>query len=222
MSLAQKDADEPSGAVDLKELAEADALGFRSGWIAKAYDLFSQNGWIQGSRSIGEDIDEGQVAFLTGSGLEVAEQRGFRSVLRSEPSYLALEGTGAPHLLETGGPLLVEGFPASDRFVKLDDNNPDVASARIALNNLVTELTLRAPNDLFATAETRMAVVSELRTFGDLLKQPLVRAQEIANAINNNSTIKWLSISALGGAVGNYATDILNILARIISPIIGL
>ena len=112
-------------------------------------------------------------------------------------------------------------IPASDRFVRLDDNAQIRDEAVKALDELVDALNHKAPNDLFARAEDRLAVVSEVRSLSDQLKAPVIRAQVIAQAMADKGLLKWLALATAAGPVGDAATAVLTFLARLASVVIS-
>ncbi len=106
-------------------------------------------------------------------------------------------------------------IPAADRFVNLNHNTTDRDTAVSAFETLADALMTQAPNDLFATADQRLLVVSELRYTVGLLRLPEIRVGRLAAC---SPLLVWLADRAAGGVIGDLAMAALKALA----PLIGL
>ena len=110
-------------------------------------------------------------------------------------------------------------IPASDRYVRADDNLLDKENALKSLDLLVEAIKAQPPNDVFANYEQRMAVLSEVVAIRQIVIEPYIRLETITNAIRENGALRWLVAAAAAGTIGNYATDVINALLKIAATV---
>lgn len=96
-------------------------------------------------------------------------------------------------------------IPASDRFVTLDHNAPAYADAVAKIAELTQAV--RGANDLFANADDRLAVLSEIEGIGAMLRQKVVRVGAVAQLARQEGTLAYLA--AKTGVIGNAAYDLI-------------
>jgi len=116
IELAKADQSAGGEYFDLKTLAENAGLSYQEGWVRKAGNSFKDYGLINDAFSLGGGADGNMDASLSAEGLELAEELMENRVflVKEEPS-----------------------IPASDRVVKLSDNEYNEASQ--ALTQIIEE-----------------------------------------------------------------------------------
>jgi hypothetical protein len=216
IALADRDSREPGNVTDLEDLAKSTVPFFQAGWVRKAHDVFSQSGWISGSKTIGETIDAGQLAFLTGLGLQEAERLGFRATpsaaepinLEHAPPLIVPTIVALPvapiRIFDEPAAIVMDQVPASDRIVRLDDNAPGRADAIEALEK-IEALLVSGSNDLALTADERMVVLSEISPLRQRLESKIVRIGEFVMAVSKGAPLVWLADKMVGTIVGSLA-----------------
>lgn len=105
-------------------------------------------------------------------------------------------------------------IPAADRFVTRSDNAPLFEEAEQQLEALTEAV--RTANDLKVTADQRMAIIREVEGIRDLVRQPVIRARAIYDAVRENSLLKWLAVAAGAGVVGDKAVAAVNALLALV------
>ena len=116
--------------------------------------------------------------------------------------------------LDPGSSVEAVSIPAADRFVTRSDNAPLFERAEQELEALTEAV--RTANDLRVTADQRLAIIREVEGIRDLVRQPAVRARAIYDAVSENSLLKWLTVAAGAGVVGEKATAAVNALLALV------
>lgn len=137
-----------------------------------------------------------------------------------EPEFIKVSGEPYWELTEAGlsywqGAPDPIGIPASDRFVTLDHNQPEVQAARAAVNDLVERV--EGANDLFANDEDRLVAIREVKSLRDALAAPRQRLAALWQATQESSVISFIAREAAGGVVGEVALKVLAAVAALIA-----
>ncbi|MBY0338585.1 MAG: hypothetical protein K2X11_18365 [Acetobacteraceae bacterium] len=82
-------------------------------------------------------------------------------------------------------------IPASDRLVRLDDNDPNRTTAVEGIEKIEHALTTGA-NDLPLDAEERRVAADELKSLRSRLQRGWIRAGELSHAVTKGSVVVWL------------------------------
>jgi hypothetical protein len=114
------------------------------------------------------------------------------------------------------GPTWEEEVPAADRFVPLDHNSQAYKEADEALEQLAEELD--GKNDLFANAEERLAVVSEVKSIQTALAGHSIRAVTVAAITRGSGTLSWLTTEAFSGSIRALATKAIEYFWKYVWP----
>lgn len=94
--------------------------------------------------------------------------------------------------------------PAAGRVVPINHNTSEVREVKATLDTLIAGI--RGVNDLFADADEKLAIESELRDLREAMEGPTVRLRRMYDAVQTNGVIKWLADKAGGGIVSAAAT----------------
>jgi hypothetical protein len=109
-------------------------------------------------------------------------------------------------------------IPASDRFVSIGDNQPQVASAKAALDELSSAV--RHPRDtnvpLTADPEDQILLSKEIDYIKEIVSQPRIHIFALWDSTKNNSTLKWLMEQGISGVVRELAVKAFNHLDALI------
>ena len=106
-----------------------------------------------------------------------------------------------------------EEIPASDRFVSLNHNAPEYTEAREAFDSLANAVD--GANDLFADANEKMAVLSEIRFLKENIEKPSVRIAQFWQAINRPGILAWLAEQTSSAIVRDGAVKLVSEIAKI-------
>jgi hypothetical protein len=112
--------------------------------------------------------------------------------------------------------LFTDPIPAADRFVAIDHNSPAFVQADEALDMLANAV--RGSNDLFASADERLAVASEVTGLREAIRATAVRVAAVVSAIKENGVIAFLAREATTAAIRALATKAIELLWALISP----
>lgn len=107
-------------------------------------------------------------------------------------------------------------IPAADRFVPINHNSPDYREAQETLERL--EEVLTGANDLFANAEERLAVVSEVQGIRAALNGRSIRASTVAAITRSSGTLSWLATEAFSGTIRALASKAVEYFVRYVFP----
>jgi hypothetical protein len=196
IALADAEARAPAKFLDPEAVAIDAGLAYVSGWVTKAVRHFENKGWVRSfKRTLGGGVDGGHSVEMTASGLLEAEE--LRARLTAENAQASSANV-----------------PAADRFVSQSDNEAAFTEAAQRLTALVDAV--RGANDLFADADERLAVESELEGIQRLLSGPKVRAAAIWEVVTGNGVVRWLANHAVGGVVAALAVTAAGALAKVV------
>ena len=113
-------------------------------------------------------------------------------------------------------PLSTDPIPAADRFVAIDHNSPAFVQADEALDTLANAV--RGSNDLFANADERLAVASEVTGLREAIRAKAVRIAAVVSAIKDNGVIAFLARESTSAAIRFLATKAIELLWALIRP----
>lgn len=107
--------------------------------------------------------------------------------------------------------------PAADRFVRLDDNAPELTEAKTVMEDLVREVS--TSNSLTLARDERRAIVLEISTLLAMLCERTIRLGQLQFAIAHDGVLNYLKTNfkdhAIAGLVGKLVELILVYLAKI-------
>jgi hypothetical protein len=110
----------------------------------------------------------------------------------------------AHRIFSEGSATFRDDIPAADRFVSIGDNQPDVTSAKAALDELSDAI--RKTNDPLTThPEDRIQLSKEVDAIKALISQPRIHVAALYDAVNSSSTLKFLVRQAAAGIVQRAA-----------------
>ena len=108
--------------------------------------------------------------------------------------------------------------PASDRFVSIGDNQPEVSQAIEALDEL--SAAIRHPRDtnvsLTADPDDRIILSKEIDAIKELIGQRRIHISALWDSTKSNSTLKWLMEQSISGVVRELAVKAFNHLDTLI------
>jgi hypothetical protein len=184
--------------------------------IESYYDSLSIPPYAYSLTSRGLIFAEGIVDDSKGDLLEAI--RGFRSQFGlSIINMIGLKPNGEP--FEDGTGLLggsQQTIPAANRFVSRSDNEEAFNEVVTALEGVAEAVSQERSNSLFACSEHRLYVVSEIGGIAYAMRTGVARVRDLWDAIEPNNILRWLSKQAVGGVVGNYASDAIKAIIRLL------
>jgi hypothetical protein len=124
---------------------------------------------------------------------------------------LALYRSAPPFPVESSNPLI--DIPASDRFVPVNHNSPDLQEALSKLEDI--ENRVSKSNELTANREERLAIIREVSDIRKSLKEPLVRLASIWAATTSSGILLWLAKHGGDAALNALATEAIDLLVKI-------
>lgn len=193
--------------------------------IAKHFDTYDSDGRLFESSiqdlkvySVNLGIVRAGISWLCGKGYLVdSAKNGAGGIYTLSDAgavtvYNMITSADQPRAAEKGSlPDLTHLIPASDRVVKLTDNQFEDLDVKLAeLSEAV-----RCRNDLFADADQRLCVLSELDHFRSQISSRLLRPASAWAITYASGALGWLARTAGGGVVGNLATDLIKRLWQI-------
>ena len=184
----------------------------KANWIDRAVAGFTQSGMSTDMRTMASDLQH--EVWLNAHGIKQAElllNRGIKPVVGRSPILITSNNTLSEISLSSEG--LVEEYtliPASDRIVRLTDNQPEATNARLALSNLDKQLD--TANDIggFSSEE-----IEEAKREVWLLQQELNREAIRVDWIESiaKACLKWIAVKSAEQIVGTLAIAALAALA---------
>lgn len=191
-------------AVESGLIARSYNLKFGPNWIVRVVEGAIKHGWMAGSVNAGGD--EYQVIYLTGAGMVEAERLIGQGVevawhgVTIEGEVTTIDNTNNSY----------DRVPASDRVVRITDNQIEAANAKSALSNLYS--CLREANDIggFSPEE-----IEEARREVWLLEQELLQEVVRIDWIEPlaKACLQWIAVKAAEQIVGALAIAALTALA---------
>ena len=136
-----------------------------------------------------------------------------------------LRGKGEPYwelteealeLLQAASP---ENVPASDRFVSLNHNQPEVQEAQMALHELAEAV--RGANGLFANPDDRLFVLSEVEALRASLGGARAHVASLWHATRESAPIAWLAKESASGVVKAAAERAFGAVLTLVRFLIG-
>ena len=94
------------------------------------------------------------------------------------------------------------------------DNSAAFEASKTALDQLSEAV--RGSNDLFASADERLQVSSEIDQVKGLISTPIVRVAAIWDAAKNNTLLRWLAEQTASGIVRDLASKALEYLDHLL------
>jgi hypothetical protein len=194
-------------AIDVEDLLNLSPL-FPAGFIRAVTDSLQEEGFLK-NYNTAEDVGFGTAAYaLTIMGLRAV------SDLRAASTTQQITDTNSSEATDNNLPV-----PASDRFVRLDDNMKHRNAAIEQLKEIESLLDSRS-NELKLDADERLSMLSEIRPLRQRLVDGCVRVGDLANAIAPRGGLAWLVDKLSGTALAEAAKAAISSITALLRSIL--